>query len=142
MWKEGLDAKEVVRMLEIVKEIPNFIHAVKATIRYAGLREKQVYLELNIDTGHWGRIMNGVSNFPMDKFIQFLEICGNDLALHWLAYQRGYEIKIIPKALEEQLVKERKEKEMLQGKLEHMYEVFEKMGLQIKGSHKAHTIQI
>ena len=122
---------ETETMNEFVKTIPDIREAMRSAVRKSGKKDKQLYGELDIDSAQWSRIMNGQANLSYEKFIHFMEACGNHIPIQWLAYNMGYELRVIPKTLEDQLQKEREEKERLQNKLELMNEVIEKLGIKL-----------
>jgi hypothetical protein len=71
---------------------PTLLGAIKLCISVAGFEsDKQVYAELEIDAGHWSRIMRGEAHFPVDKLPALMDLCGNEAPLIWLAYARGYD---------------------------------------------------
>ncbi len=109
--------------------LKSFREALVQCVTLSGKMEKQIYIPLNIDAGYWSKIMSGLANFPMEKLIHFMEICNNHVPLQWLASQCGYELRVTPKTLEDQLEKERHEKEELKKKLENIYEFVSKLGL-------------
>jgi hypothetical protein len=43
----------------------NFSAALSLAIQASGLDDKEVYLSLGIDAGHWSRIRKGEAHFPM-----------------------------------------------------------------------------
>lgn len=45
--------------LELVLKQPTFAAAIALCVQVSGLEEKEVYLSLEIDAGHWTRIMKG-----------------------------------------------------------------------------------
>jgi len=93
-------------MIELVKVLDSFHDCLRAAIREAAtlkIQEKQFYLELGIDQGNWSRMITGKANFPPELIPKFCQIAQNNLLIHWLAYQRGFELRIIPKELEERL---------------------------------------
>jgi hypothetical protein len=108
------------QMVEKIAEIKTFMQAVRACIFQSGLTDKYVYLELEIDSSHWSKMMQGLSHFPPEKLLPLMQLCGNYLPLHWLAYQAGFELRTLPKALEQELEKERAEKEELKAKLAYL----------------------
>jgi hypothetical protein len=55
----------------------------------AGLEDKEIYLSLGIDAGHWTRIKKGEAHFPLDLIGQFCSIVGNTALPEWIAYQVG-----------------------------------------------------
>lgn len=111
---------EKENMIELAKTIKTFNEAFRAAIRLWGGTEKQIWLELGIDKGHWHRCLSGSAHFPNQFIPNFCEIVGNNLVLQWLAYQCGYELRIIPKTLEDQLEKERDENAQLKAKLQYL----------------------
>jgi hypothetical protein len=57
-------------------------------IQASGLDDKEVYLSLGIDAGHWSRIRKGEAHFPMDKIADFCRCVGNRVLPEWLAFQK------------------------------------------------------
>lgn len=55
----------------------------------SGLDDKEVYLTLDIDAGHWSRIRKGEAHFPMDKLAEFCRCVGNRVLPEWMAFQVG-----------------------------------------------------
>lgn len=113
-------------MSQIIDEIPTMTEALRYAVRTSGLSDKLVYLELGIDAGNWSRIMSGQSSFPHEKFIQLMKICRTDFPLAWLAKQCGYELKVSQVSLEDQLCKEREEKNALKKQLDFIVELLKK----------------
>lgn len=68
---------------------PTFTAAIKLAANVSGLEEKDIYLELKIDPGHWTRILNGDAHFPVDKLNAFCDLVSNEIPLQWWAWQRG-----------------------------------------------------
>lgn len=73
----------------------SFINAVVLCVQVSGLDDKEVYLTLGIDAGHWSRIMKGDAHFPLNKLNDLMDLCGNEAPLLWLAYSRNYELKVL-----------------------------------------------
>lgn len=69
--------------------------AIALCVQASGLDDKEVYLELEIDAGHWSRIMKGGAYFPLDKLNQLMDLCGNEVPLQWLAHSRGYGLVLL-----------------------------------------------
>jgi hypothetical protein len=103
---------------EIIDELPSMTEAIRFAIRKSGLTDKQVYIELGIDSSQWAKIMKGLGYFPHEKFIELMSICDNDIPLKWLASKRGYDLKIRKNVLEEQLADVKAENAELKKKLE------------------------
>jgi hypothetical protein len=112
------------KMIELVQTVKTFGEVIRAAIRHWGGSEKQVYLELGIDGGNWTRMLTGKANFPPEMISKFCDIVQNDLVLHWLAYQRGFELRIIPKELEERLAQKDAELEELKKKFTYLESLF------------------
>ena len=71
---------------------PTMLGAIKLCISLAGFQaDKQVYGVLNIDAGHWSRVMRGEAHFPVDKLTELMDLCGNEAPLIWLTHARGYD---------------------------------------------------
>ena len=68
---------------ELLKEIPTMTEAIRLCIRQSRVTEKQIYLELDIGSSQWSRIMNGQLFFPQDKLLDLCRICGNDIPFQW-----------------------------------------------------------
>lgn len=71
------------------------ISAVALCVQVSGLDDKEIYLTLGIDAGHWSRIMKGDAHFPLNKLNDLMNLCGNEAPLLWLAHSRNYELKIL-----------------------------------------------
>jgi hypothetical protein len=74
---------------EVIFNQPNMMAALRLCIRAAGLDDKEVYIPLEIDAGHWSRIVKGDAHFPMNKLCELMDLCGNEVPLIWLANARG-----------------------------------------------------
>jgi hypothetical protein len=72
--------------------------AIKLCISAGGFdADKQVYVEIGIDAGHWTRVMHGEAHFPVNKLPALMELCGNDAPLLWLVNDRGYDLHSLRK---------------------------------------------
>lgn len=76
--------------ISLVIKQQTFAGAIALCVQVSGLEEKEVYLTLGIDAGHWTRIMKGEAHFPVNKLNDLMTICGNESPLVWLANSRGY----------------------------------------------------
>lgn len=113
--------------LELVMKQPTFAGAIALCVQLSGLEDKEVYLALEIDAGHWSRIMKGDAHFPVNKLNDLMDMCGNEAPLMWLANSRGYGLVILKteaerraeaaeRALEEERSKVRLLTDLLKGK--------------------------
>lgn len=99
--------------LSLVTKQPHLAGAIALCVQVSGLDDKEVYLTLGIDAGHWSRIMKGDAHFPVNKLNDLLDTCGNEAPLHWWANSRGYELKPKEDELQRRLRVEQEEKEKL-----------------------------
>lgn len=123
---------ETPHMIELIKTVKTFEDAFKVAIRRWGGLEKQLLLEMEIDAGHWSRCMSGKAHFPPGRIKQACQIMENDILLHWLAYQQGYELRIIPKALEERIAEQEAELISKNQKIAMYEEFLAKIGKELK----------
>ncbi|MCG7945832.1 MAG: hypothetical protein N0C84_05740 [Candidatus Thiodiazotropha taylori] len=107
--------------IEVIRKQPSLSAAIKLCISLSGFdSEKQIYMTLGIDAGHWTRISKGDAHFPQDKLEPLMDLCGNEVPLIWLANRRGYELKQLQSEVEKELEKERREKEEILLELKHL----------------------
>lgn len=77
----------------LVRRQPTLLAAIKLCISLAGLEaDKEVYIPLGIDAGHWSRIMRGEAHFPVDRLCDLMDLCGNDAPMLWLVDRRGFDL--------------------------------------------------
>lgn len=82
----------------LVVSQPSLLSAVKLCIALGGFTtDKQLYLDLEIDAGHWTRVMRGEAHFPIDKLGLLMDLCGNEAPLIWLLHSRGYDVASLRK---------------------------------------------
>ena len=92
----------------------SFCAAVALCVSVTGMDDKEVYVPLGIDAGHWSRMMKGDANFPMDKLGPLMDLCGNEAPLIWLAHHRGYELRPLESETQRQLREEREAREKVE----------------------------
>lgn len=99
---------------EDVLRQPSMSAAIRLAVSTSGLIHKQIYSPLEIDSGHFSKMMDGKAYFPQDKYSEFFDICQSEAPLYWLANARGYEL--VRKQTEVE-----KENEALRQQLEEMH---------------------
>lgn len=99
---------------EVVQAQPSFRAALRLAANASGLEEKEIYVPLKIDPGHWTRIMNGDANFPDDKLEQFMDLVENEIPLEWLAFRRGKGLVMLESEAARQLRLEKEHNERLE----------------------------
>ncbi|MCR9260747.1 MAG: hypothetical protein NXH95_13550 [Pseudomonadaceae bacterium] len=81
--------------LASIRRQPNFTKALRLCVDLAGYEsDKQVYMEMGIDSGHWARIFkaDASAHFPHEKLVRFMtDICGNVAPLLWLIHECGFD---------------------------------------------------
>ena len=113
---------------EIVIRQPNLLAAIVLCIQASGLEEKEVYLSLEIDAGHWTRIMKGDAHFPVNKLNQLMDLCGNEAPLIWLAHSRGKGLVLLKSEAERRAEQAEHRAEEAEKKLEWALEVIKGKG--------------
>ena len=99
----GRSAKPHPVDVSAILKQPNLLRAISLCIQLSGLDEKEIYMALGIDKGHWTRIMQGEGHFPPNKIDPLMDLCGNEVPLIWQNYKRGYEMRPLKSTLEQQL---------------------------------------
>lgn len=61
----------------------------------SGLEDKEIYLSLGIDAGHFSRIKKGDAGFPPDRLAEFCGLVNNTVYPEWIAYQVGTTLVMI-----------------------------------------------
>lgn len=76
----------------VLEDIKSLTEACERCYRLAGLEMKQVAAELDLGVTHVSRMFNPHDslNFPLDKVLALMDLCGNVLPLEWLAWRKGY----------------------------------------------------
>jgi len=105
---------------EVISRLPSLRAAIKLCAELAPIDDKVICLELDIDPGQWSRIKNGQAHFPDEKLPMFMDICGNEVPLRWLALNRGYGLVRLKSSLEAEL----EEKDAYIAELERKFEYF------------------
>ncbi len=88
---------------ELVARKKTFLSSIVLCVQLSGLDDKEVYLTLGIDAGHWSRIMKGDAHFPVDKIDELMTLCGNEAPLQWLSHRRGYQLVMLKSAAERRI---------------------------------------
>lgn len=112
------------------QEVSDAVIAGKATLHeaivlcahMAPVDSKVIAIELEIDPGQWSRIMSGQAHFPPNKLDMFMDICGNEVPLRWLAMKRGYGLVRLQSEVERENEQLQIQNAELQKKLAHFEE--------------------
>ncbi len=109
----------------IVAAQPNLTAAINLCISASGLEDKEIYIPLKIDKGHWTRIRQGNAHFPVDQLESLMLLCSNDVPLRWVARRRGFDLK----AREDHKDKKMRELEQQNQNLRNEIETLAKYGV-------------
>lgn len=104
------EGKEKIHM-SLINQQKTLCGAVALCVQLSGLEEKELYMSLGIDAGHWTRIMRGDAHFPLHKLCNLMDLCGNEVPLFWLANARGYGLVVLQTESERRLEEMGKELE-------------------------------
>lgn len=63
--------------IEFVKACKDELAALNLCITLSGLSDEAIYTELAIDKGHFSRMRKGRGNFPANKRLRLMALCGN-----------------------------------------------------------------
>lgn len=88
-------ALDVSVPIEIIKGQKSASAAFCLALQASGLEDKEVYLSLGIDAGHFSRIKKGEAGFPPDKMTEFCGLVGNTIYPEWIAYQVNCTLMLI-----------------------------------------------
>ncbi len=105
-------ADKTVVPLDLVMRQPSMAQAIALCVQVSGLEDKEVYMTLGIDAGHWTRIMKGDAHFPVNKLGDLMDLCGNESPLIWLSNRRGYGLVLLKTEAERRI-------EQLEAQLSH-----------------------
>lgn len=83
----------------------DFLGAINLCIDISGLDDKELYIPLGIDSGHWSNIRKGKpsTHFPTNKLNQLMAMCGNTIPLIWLARVNGFGLHMLESEAERKL---------------------------------------
>jgi hypothetical protein len=98
--------------IDAIMRRKDFLGAINYMIDTSGLDDKEIYLSLQIDSGHWSNIRKGKQNchFPTNKLETAMDLCANEIPLRWLARRRGYALVQIESETQ-RLLRESQERE-------------------------------
>jgi len=93
----------------IVRAQPSMTAAIRLCQTLSGIDDKVLVGRSGIvgDVAQWSRIKGGTHFFPQDRLNAFMDVCGNEAPLEWLALSRGYELVPLETETERRLRMER-----------------------------------
>lgn len=111
--------------MELVLKQTSMLGAIALCTQLSGLEEKEIYLTLGIDAGHWTRITKGEAHFPMNKLNDLMTLCGNEAPLLWLANSRGYALTLLKSEAERRAEEAEARAKEAEDKLEFLTKVMQ-----------------
>lgn len=91
--------------LDVIMQRKDLLAAINLCIDISGLDDKELYIPLGIDAGHWSNIRKGKAgtHFPTNKLNQLMAMCGNQIPLIWLARVNGFGLHMLESEAERQM---------------------------------------
>jgi hypothetical protein len=113
--------------VDLINRRRDLLGAINLMFDASGLDDKEIYLSLEIDAGHFSNIRKGKSgcHFPTNKLQSAMDLCGNEAPLIWLARQRGYELVQIESETQRLLSAERAAREKVEDENRVLREVLQ-----------------
>jgi hypothetical protein len=87
--------REVELPVETIRRQRNAAAAFSLACAMSGLEDKEIYLALGIDAGHFSRIKKGDAGFPPDQVGAFCRLVNNTIYPEWIAFQLGCTLVLI-----------------------------------------------
>lgn len=88
---------------ELIAASDNMAQAVALAIQLSRLSNDTISEHLNIDAGHFSRIMRGSAHFPLRKLPALMELTKSLAPLQWLADRMGY--RLVEKSTAEEVAR-------------------------------------
>lgn len=102
---------------QVIAAQPSMTKALMLCQQLSGLDDQQFVGGRSGIVGHlsqWSRIKTGQHHFPQDRLGDYMDLCGNEAPLQWLARSRGYLLTPLESEMERRLRLERERVEKLQ----------------------------
>ncbi|MDR0250679.1 MAG: hypothetical protein LBI35_05145 [Burkholderiales bacterium] len=102
--------------VRVIEAQPTLMAAIRLCQQISGVEDKRIACENGIvaDVAQWSRIKHGQHHFPQDKLSAFMDLCGNEAPLIWLARRRGYDLVPLETEMERCLRIEREKSDELE----------------------------
>jgi hypothetical protein len=78
--------------IEFVKACKSELEALNLCMNLSSLSDETIRDALVIDKGHFSRIRKGRGNFPPNKRVALMHLCGNRAPVQYEAYRLGCEL--------------------------------------------------
>jgi hypothetical protein len=78
---------------ELIETCRHRLDAIRLCVQLSHLPNGAIADDLQIDRGHWTRIMQGQANFPDTKSVSLMQLCGNYAPLQYEALACGFDLQ-------------------------------------------------
>jgi hypothetical protein len=78
---------------EFVKKCKSELEALNLCMNLSNLSDEAIRDQLGIDKGHFSRIRKGRGNFPPNKRVALMELCGNLAPVQYEAFRVGHTLQ-------------------------------------------------
>jgi hypothetical protein len=100
---------------EFIKACKSELEALNLCMNLSNLSDESIRDHLGIDKGHFSRIRKGRGNFPPNKRVALMQLCGNLAPIQYEAMRMGYRLEEMVKdeyiaSLEARLLAARQER--------------------------------
>lgn len=80
--------------VELISKCRNRLDAIRLCVQLSGFSNEHLADSLNIDPGHWSRIMQGRANFPDAKSVELMTLCGNVAPMQYESFALGFHLSV------------------------------------------------
>ena len=77
---------------EFIKACKSELEALNLCMNLSNLSDETIRDKLGVDKGHFSRIRKGRGNFPPNKRVALMELCGNLAPVQYEAWRLGREV--------------------------------------------------
>jgi hypothetical protein len=113
--------------LDVVVRRRDLLSAINLMFDVSGLEDKEIYLALEIDPGHFSNIRKGKPSchFPTNKIGAAMDLCRSEIPLVWFAYSRGKGLHLLQTEAERLLEQQRIANEKLEAENKLLRDLFQ-----------------
>lgn len=79
--------------IEFIKACKSELEALNLCMNLSNLSDESIREHLGIDKGHFSRIRKGRGNFPPNKRVALMQLCGNLAPIQYEAMRMGYSLQ-------------------------------------------------
>ena len=108
--------------VDVIARCRTLLDAINLMFNTSGLEDKEIYLALGIDAGHFSNIRKGKqgNHFPTNKLDEAMDLCKSEIPLIWQAHSRGKGIYMLESEAQRLLRIEREARARAEEKLSYL----------------------